>query len=76
VDWVKFTVGQGGAQNVRLETDGASGDSQMWLYGPNNSTTQVAYDDDDGNGRFSLITTAAGLPATLPPGTYYIKIKV
>ena len=76
-DWVRFTVGQGGAQNVRLETDGPSGDTQMWLYGPNTSTTQVpgGYSDDEGNGLFSLLVSGAnGMPATLSPGTYYIKI--
>lgn len=56
VDWAKFTIGASGASNVRIETDGASGDTEMWLYGPNSSTTQKDYDDDDGNGAFSLIT--------------------
>ena len=71
VDWAKFTVGAGGATNVRLETAGASGDTQMWLFGPNNASTLVAYNDDKGGGNyFSLITRAS-----LAPGTYYIGIR-
>ena len=71
VDWAKFTVGAGGATNVRLETAGASGDTQMWLFGPNNASTLVDYNDDKGGGNyFSLITRAS-----LAPGTYYIGIR-
>jgi pimeloyl-ACP methyl ester carboxylesterase len=75
VDWVKFTVAAG-ASNLRIETSGSSGDTQLWLYGPNSSTSQLAYDDDDGTGYFSLITTSAdSLPTLLPAGTYYIKVQ-
>ena len=70
VDWVKFTVGGSGASNVRLETSGASGDTHMWLFGPDNASTLVAYDNDSGTGSFSLITRA-----TLAPGTYYLGIR-
>ncbi len=70
VDWVKFTVGGAGASNVRVETSGASGDTHMWLFGPNDSSTLVAYDDESGTGSFSLITKA-----TLAPGTYYLGIR-
>ena len=70
VDWVKFTIGAAGASNVRVETSGASGDTHMWLFGPNNSSTLVAYDNDSGTGSFSLITKA-----TLAPGTYYLGIR-
>ena len=69
MDWFKFTVGANGASNVRVETAGASGDTEMWLYGPNSSATQIAYDDDTGNGDFSLITRSS-----LTAGTYYIKV--
>ncbi|HOF50008.1 MAG TPA: CARDB domain-containing protein, partial [Verrucomicrobiota bacterium] len=69
VDWAKFTIGASGATNVRIETSGASGDTEMWLYDPTRSPMQLAYDDDNGNGRFSLITLAS-----LAAGTYYIKI--
>ena len=70
VDWVKFTIGAAGASNVRVETSGASGDTHMWLFGPNNSSTLVAYDNDSGTGSFSLITRA-----TLAAGTYYVGIR-
>ncbi len=65
VDWAKFTIGPSGARDVRIQTDGTSGDTEMWLYGPNSSTTQIDYDDDDGNGAFSLITRSS-----LAAGTY------
>jgi hypothetical protein len=77
VDWARFTVGVNGASNVVVETDGPSGDTQMWLYGPNNTAQQVqgGYSDDEGNGAFSRLACGAnGMPATLSPGTYYIKI--
>ena len=70
VDWVKFTIGAAGASNVRVETSGASGDTHMWLFGPNNASTLVAYDNDSGTGSFSLITRA-----TLAAGTYYVGIR-
>ena len=68
VDWAQFTIGPYGASNVLIETAGPSGDTEMWLYGPDNSTTQIAY-NDDGNGRWSVIRTNS-----LPAGKYYIKV--
>jgi len=41
----------------------------MWLFGPNTSTTQIAYDDDGGIGYYSRIVSA-GLSA----GTYFVKV--
>ena len=70
VDWVKFTVGAAGASNVRVETSGASGDTHLWLFGPNNASTLVAYDNDSGTGSFSLIAKSS-----LAPGTYYLGIR-
>ena len=70
VDWVKFTVGGTGASSVRIETSGASGDTQMWLFGPNGVGTLVAYDDESGVGHFSLIQVPA-----LAAGTYYLGIR-
>ena len=64
VDWVKFTIGAAGASNVRVETAGASGDTHMWLFGPNNSSTLVAYDNDSGAGSFSRIAKTALAPGT------------
>ena len=44
VDWVSFTVDQ--SAPVVIETRGvAGGDTRMWLYGPDSSTTEFAYDD-------------------------------
>jgi hypothetical protein len=71
LDWIKFVVGASGARNVRIETDGPTGDTQLWLYGPNTATTQLNYDDDSGNGSFSMITQSS-----LAAGTYYIKLGV
>lgn len=71
-DWVKFTVGNGwgNAYNLRLETSGTKGDTQMWLYGPNSATMRVAYDDNSGTGKLSRITVGA-----LAWGTYYVRIR-
>lgn len=70
-DWAKFTLTQ--RSNVQIETSGSSGDTELWLYGPDSSTTQLAYDDDSGINQFSLINRS-GLDA-LGPGTYYIIIQ-
>lgn len=70
VDWATFTIGTNGASNVRIETTGASGDTELFLYGPNSSTSLFAYNDDIPNGKFSLITLNS-----LPPGTYLIKVS-
>jgi len=66
-DWVKFVVGGNGAKNVRIETAGPSGDTQMWLF---KGSRQVAYNNDGGVGRFSRIWVSS-----LSPGTYHIKIR-
>jgi hypothetical protein len=75
VDWVTFTVGANGASNVRIETDGAVGDTRIWLYGSNptsvvNFISVLTFDDDSGNGSFSLITRPA-----LSSGTYYVEVR-
>lgn len=69
IDWATFTVGAGGASNVRIETAGTSGDTEIWLFGPNSATAQIAYNDDAAGGKFSLITLGS-----LIPGTYYVKV--
>ncbi len=70
-DWAKFTVGSQGANNVVIETDGSSGDTELWIYGPD-STAQVSggYDDDHGNGLFSRVTLSR-----LEAGTYFVKVR-
>ena len=69
VDWVKFKVGGFGAKNVRIQTSGAGGDTQIWLFGPNSATRCIAFDDNSGTGTFSLIDVGP-----LTPGLYYVKI--
>lgn len=69
VDWVTFTIGSSGATNLRIETAGVSGDTEMWLYGSQNLTKELLYADDGATGKFSLITLG-----TVAPGTYYIKV--
>ena len=72
-DWAKFTIASGGATGVRLVTAGTSGDTQMWLYRQNGAGTgagtQIAYNNNGGVGNFSRIKVAS-----LPEGTYYVKI--
>jgi hypothetical protein len=67
-DWAKFTIGAAGARNLRIDTAGASGDLEMWLYKGNGQL--VAYDDDSGPGRYPRLTVA-----TLNRGTYFIKLQ-
>jgi hypothetical protein len=70
VDWVRFTLSE--TANVTIETDGSSGDTRMWLYGPNSTTAQVEFDDDGGTGTFSKIVREGA--NAIGPGTYYVKI--
>jgi hypothetical protein len=67
-DWAKFTIGAGGARNLRIDTAGAGGDLEMWLYKGNGQL--VAYDDDSGPGRYPRLAVA-----TLNRGTYFIKLQ-
>ena len=69
-DWVKFVLPA--RSEVRIETNGTVGDTEMWLYGPDNSTIQIAYNDDY-NKKFSCIYRLGN--DALAPGTYYIKIQ-
>lgn len=71
VDWFSFTLSN--PAEVVLVTSGASGDTLMRLYGPNNSTTQIAYDDDSGPAYFSRIERRGA--AILQAGTYYVKVQ-
>jgi hypothetical protein len=59
---------QGHRRNVRIETAGARGDTELWLYRA--SGRLVAYNNNGGPGRFSRISVA-----TLPAGTYFIKVR-
>ena len=66
VDYVRFTLDE--RAEVTVRTEGTSGDTRLWLYGPDSTTRQVAYNDDGGTDYFSHIQR------TLEPGTYYVKV--
>jgi hypothetical protein len=68
-DWVKFTLTQ--QTGVVLETNGPSGDTELWLY--DNGLGEVDYDDDDGNGYFSRIEKSCA-SEPLEAGQYYMKV--
>ena len=68
VDWARFTIPAAGARDVRLETSGIRGDTQLWL--TRASGALLAYDNDSGPGLFSRISRPS-----LPPGTYFLKIQ-
>ena len=71
-DWVKFTLAE--TSYVRIDTDGWSGDTEMWLHGPNNAATLVEYNDNGvSSAPFSRIERIQG--AALPPGIYYLKVQ-
>lgn len=70
-DWVKFTLVE--RSNVTLTTDGASGDTVLELYGPDDPSAFVAEDDNSGNGDFSQIARSGG--TALPVGTYYARAR-
>jgi pimeloyl-ACP methyl ester carboxylesterase len=69
VDWVTFALGT--MSGVILETNGASGDTRMWLY--DDTLNQVEFNDDGGDGLFSYIDRTCSSDA-LPTGTYYVAI--
>ena len=68
-DWARFTLASP-ATNVRIETDGPSGDTEVWLYGPDTTATTIGYDDDGGFDLFSRIRVPS-----LATGTYYIRVR-
>ncbi len=70
VDWVKFTLTE--LSSVVIETSGASGDTEMWLYSDCGGSL-IEYNDNGGSGGFSKIDRLCGVDA-LPAGTYYVKV--
>ena len=66
-DWAKFKLTA--PRTMTIQTAGTTGDTVLRLYGPDSSTTQIAFNDDAGTGLFSRVTQ------TLSPGTYYIKVN-
>jgi hypothetical protein len=69
-DYVRFTLT--GTTDVTISTDGAAGDTEMWLYGSNLSV--IEFDDDSGTNLFSRIDRRAVDNDALPAGTYYILV--
>jgi len=69
-DWVSFTVSE--RSRATIETSGLLGDTQLWLYGPNDWTNELDYDNDGGNATFSRIVRDDA--DALEAGTYYVKI--
>ncbi len=67
-DLAQFVIGRAGARNVRIETAGARGDTQLWLLRSN--ARLVAYNNNGGVGKFSRIRIAS-----LARGTYYINVR-
>ena len=67
-DWAKFRVGSAGARNVRIETAGTRGDTQLSLYDARGRL--VAYNNNGGPGAFSRIVRSS-----LPPGIYTVRVR-
>ncbi len=72
-DWVKFTVGGLGAEDVVIETTGVTGDTEIFLFGPDSSDTFIDSDDDTDrpNGNFFSRINRSSLGA----GTYFVRIE-
>lgn len=65
-NWYHFTIGAGGGYTIET-WPGTLADNVMWLYGPGNTTTLLAQDDDSGTGN------AARIRMRLNPGTYHVR---
>jgi hypothetical protein len=65
-DLYRFVVAAAGTYTI--ETAGRT-DVQMGLYGPDDRTRQIAYDDDSGAGLNPKIS------AVLQPGKYYVRVR-
>lgn len=66
-DWVEFTLTEQTA--VTIETNGLSGDTELWLYDSSDDVNHIGYNDDGGVGLFSSID------ADLAPGSYFIRVR-
>ncbi len=66
-DWMTFTLTD--YANITLETSGSGGDDTVLYLYDWTGTNQIGYDDDGGNGLYSLITMELG------PGTYYARVE-
>ncbi|NOZ00264.1 MAG: hypothetical protein GXP54_00045 [Deltaproteobacteria bacterium] len=67
VDWFRFSLPWTLA-DVTIETFGAMGNTEMWLYDAD--LTEIDSDDDSGVGQFSKITVP-----DIPGGSYYVRLK-
>ncbi|MBM4116936.1 hypothetical protein FJ251_04210 [bacterium] len=67
-DYFRLEVSTAGSYTIFTGPGDAYGDTQMYLYA-SNCTTQLAYDDDSGDGYYSRFVV------TLAIGTYYIRIN-
>jgi hypothetical protein len=65
-DWFQFELQA--ESDIHIETSGYSGDTQLFLYG-SDGTSEIEWDDDSGNGYFSLLNVSG-----LAPGDYYFKV--
>ena len=70
VDWVYFDVPS--RAEVVAETDGTSGDTEMWLFSGNDLQNAIAYDNNGGHGEFSRIARE-GHHAE-PAGRYFVAV--
>ena len=70
VDFTTFTLTS--VSDVTIQTSGASGDTELWLYGSDRSVLE--YNDDGGGGLFSRIDRTQADLDPLPPGTYFVSV--
>jgi len=68
MDWYAFNIVESGQYTFTVTLNDLP-DSIMWLFGPDDRTAQIAYDDDGGVGSASKISRMLGAP-----GIYYIKV--
>jgi len=69
-DYYTFTFTTTGQIQFGTDTDGATPLTDTYIYLYNSACTQLAYNDDDGPGLFSLITYTI-----TTPGTYYGAVR-
>ena len=67
-DWFEFTTTSNGTVTIDTQA-GTLTDNYMYLFGPNNRTTLIEEDDDDGTGNMAQIVRS------LNAGTYHVKIE-
>lgn len=68
-DWVTFTLA--GRSNVAIQTRGRTGNTELTVFGPDSSSTEIAH--SDGNGGFARVDLRGD--NALGPGTYYVQVN-